>query len=228
MPDLQDFGIPYQSAPRLMLECYDSNDPDPMDEALDELLCEYVDGTMDPTVRAAFEEYLEANPDLAAHVRCLCETRKLLCNYGCRHTGQTMQAQIRRRVAGELLRKSRTEAAIVNRLGNVALLTSAVGLFLILGMMAGVTAVKQSNVQGSQVIVEGVESLERSVSPVDQGYHNATSRRAFSGQWDPSTGYAFGAPSSVLPTIHTSSMMTPINWSAHTGMRGGFMTVSTP
>ncbi len=46
---------------------------------LNEWLCEYVDGTMDPSVRAVFDEYLEANPKLAEHVEQLCRTRSLLC-----------------------------------------------------------------------------------------------------------------------------------------------------
>ncbi|WP_243664019.1 anti-sigma factor family protein [Rhodothermus marinus] len=55
---------------------------------LDELLCEYVDGTMDPAVRQVFEEYLRTNPTLAHHVECLCRTRQLLCQHapaGCGH-----------------------------------------------------------------------------------------------------------------------------------------------
>ncbi len=46
---------------------------------LNEWLCEYVDGTMDPSVRAVFDEYLEGNPKLAEHVEQLCRTRSLLC-----------------------------------------------------------------------------------------------------------------------------------------------------
>jgi anti-sigma factor RsiW len=49
---------------------------------LDEWLCEYVDGTMDPALAAIFEQYVEANPDLKAHVESLRETRRLLCECG--------------------------------------------------------------------------------------------------------------------------------------------------
>ncbi len=48
---------------------------------LDEWLCEYVDGTMDPSLEAIFEQYVEANPDLKAHVQRLKKTRKLLCEH---------------------------------------------------------------------------------------------------------------------------------------------------
>lgn len=63
---------------------FDGNIPDdgaPSYEWLDEWLCEYVDGTMDPSVEAVFEQYVEANPELKAHVERLRQTRDLLC--GC-------------------------------------------------------------------------------------------------------------------------------------------------
>lgn len=47
-------------------------------EWLDEWLCEYVDGTMDPSLQATFEQYVEANPKLKAHIERLRETRDLL------------------------------------------------------------------------------------------------------------------------------------------------------
>jgi anti-sigma factor RsiW len=53
-------------------------------EWIGEWLCEYVDGTMDPSMQAVFEEYIEANPDLAAHVERLCRTRSLLSDCECR------------------------------------------------------------------------------------------------------------------------------------------------
>jgi hypothetical protein len=65
-------------------EYLSDDDPgaDPPYEWLDEWLCEYVDGTMDPALEIVFEEYVEANPDLKAHVERLQETRQLLCDCG--------------------------------------------------------------------------------------------------------------------------------------------------
>ena len=51
---------------------------------LDEFLCEYVDGTIDPVVRTALEEYMCMNPRLADHVRELQQTREMLQCYGSR------------------------------------------------------------------------------------------------------------------------------------------------
>ncbi len=71
---------------------------------LDELLCEYVDGTMDPGVRVVFEEYLRTDPVLAQQAECLCHTRTLLCRHGCRvRTPRGLQARVRRRLASEMV-----------------------------------------------------------------------------------------------------------------------------
>lgn len=117
---------------------------DQPDDQLDEFLCEYVDGTMDPAVRNAFEEFLEANPSLAAHADCLCRTRSMLCSYGGRHGRASLEAQIRHRVAFELDRKNRVEATYLSRLGKAAMATSFVSLFLIIGMMMGMSTIESS------------------------------------------------------------------------------------
>jgi len=58
-----------------------SGDGGPSYEWLDEWLCEYVDGTMDPSMEAVFEQYVEGDPELKAHVKRLRQTREILC--GC-------------------------------------------------------------------------------------------------------------------------------------------------
>jgi hypothetical protein len=58
-------------------------EPEPFAD-LDEFLCEYVDGEMDPTVKTVFEEYIGTDPALAEHVECLRRTRAMLCAYSCR------------------------------------------------------------------------------------------------------------------------------------------------
>jgi len=69
---------------------------------LDEFLCEYVDGTMDPVVRTVFEEYLRQNPHLVEHVECLRQTRSVLCRYGCRmRAPAALQERLRARLAQE-------------------------------------------------------------------------------------------------------------------------------
>ncbi len=72
-----------------MADRYDPAENDGCSYAwLSEWLCEYVDGTMDPSVRAVFEEYLAANPALREHVDRLCRTRDLLGQCACREQGK--------------------------------------------------------------------------------------------------------------------------------------------
>ncbi len=123
-----------------MSEGYNPDEEDAAFSGLDEYLCEYVDGTMDPAVRRAFEEYLRANPDLLAHVACLCRTRQLLCRYGCRHAPSGFQARLRRRLACEMMQTQLpTLPALVTRLGAFATWTSVMIVMLIMGIMAGAT-----------------------------------------------------------------------------------------
>lgn len=84
---------------------------------LDEFLCEYVDGTMDPVVRAAFEDYLRANPDLYEHIDCLRRTRSMLCRYGCQmQAPPALQQRLRERLGEELLGVPPVLPSIADRL----------------------------------------------------------------------------------------------------------------
>ncbi len=68
---------------------------------LDELLCEYVDGTIDRTVRAAFDECMSADKSLAERVECLRRTRRLLEQYRC-HETSGVQLRVRKRLFREM------------------------------------------------------------------------------------------------------------------------------
>ena len=206
-----------------MPESYYPDYSEHSDEQLDELLCEYVDGTMDPTVRAAFEEYLEANPELAHHARCLCQTRVMLCSYGCRHPKEeSIQDQIRRRVAGELVRQDRTEAVLVQRLGHAALVTSTVSLILIVAMVAGLSAARQATDLDTSMPALADDSM---ALPAD-AYSRPGS--AVPLEWSADlVRWSFLGPSRILPEID----MTPIGWRAarlDSVSRGAFQFVSAP
>jgi anti-sigma-K factor RskA len=145
-----------------MPQRYNDQDPDSIDDALDELLCEYVDGTMDSDVRIVFEEYLATDPQLAEHVSRLCDTRNMLCQFGaCKCASPGLQAQLRVRLAGELARKNRSSLIISHRLGNMAFLTSVAGMMLIVSMMAGfVTAVQHKNTDSSESLSSSLADPE--------------------------------------------------------------------
>ncbi len=65
---------------------------------MDEFLCEYIDGTMDYSVRAAFEECVECDTRLARQVKHLRGTQRLLCEYRSR-TPKDLRARVRERLS---------------------------------------------------------------------------------------------------------------------------------
>jgi len=193
-----------------MPQGYYAEEPEFVDDALDELLCEYVDGTMDPVVRSAFEEYLETDPELAAHARCLCETRDMLCRYGnCRCASLSMQAQLRVRLAGELDRKSRTSVFVSSRLVNAAMLTSAVSMVLILGMMTGLLVMQQQEPeQGVSADAAIPGDSMTIVDDTNRPMYDELRRGLLSGELGP----GFSAPLTVLPVVARTGSMTPAYW----------------
>lgn len=197
-----------------MFDGYGSPNFDSIDDALDELLCEYVDGTMDPTVREAFEEYLEANPDLANHAECLCQTRERLSQYRCRHMRETLHLEIRERVARELKRKDRSVQLMNSRLGNAAMITSAVSLMLILGMMVGVTAVQHMKVEGNEAGLVQLEPDRSSLAASDAHSHTM-SGRPMPLEWSAMSARtpAVFTPVSSLSGLSQSGRMTPFDFS---------------
>lgn len=115
----------------------------PRYEWLDEWLCEYVDGTMDPSLEAVFEQYVDANPELKAHVERLQETRELLCN--CRPPTEA-PSDIERKVCAEvecdMLRSSAPVVQILWERPLVVLgLASSMTVALVVGFLVGVAAV---------------------------------------------------------------------------------------
>lgn len=100
---------------------------------LDEWLCEYVDGTIDPVVREALEEYMQVNPALACHVERLLETRHLLCRYGCRHQApEGLQPRLRQRVTSEYVQSTQPLFSSLNMpLVTIATLCSVVAVMLV-------------------------------------------------------------------------------------------------
>ncbi len=123
-----------------MHDGYESPDSDKNAfHGMDELLCEYVDGTMDPAVRRVFEEYMCANPELAEHVDDLRETRELLCRYRCRINAPFgFGSRLHREVTEDMMR---AQAPILgntsHRLRQATSLTSVVVAMMVVGLVSG-------------------------------------------------------------------------------------------
>lgn len=103
---------------------------------LDEMMCEYVDGTMDPVVRRAFEDLLRANPEMAAEAHCLCHLRLALQSYGrCKHAPAQFQQRLRQRLSTEARHPSAAWTNTAARLNAFALIASTAGLLCLLAVI---------------------------------------------------------------------------------------------
>ncbi|PSQ88592.1 MAG: hypothetical protein BRD45_05920 [Bacteroidetes bacterium QS_8_64_10] len=81
---------------------------------MDEMLCEYVDGTMEPDVREVFEECLQSDEELAREVHRLRNARLALSQYGDSQETRRIERRLRDRLQGCLeeasVHQSRTAA----------------------------------------------------------------------------------------------------------------------
>lgn len=136
----------------------------------DELLCEYVDGTMDPVVREVFEEYLCANPDIKKHVECLRDTRLLLCHYGCRcHAPRDLHDRLRRQITCDLLNgKAPFHILVADRLKG-ATMSSAVAVLLVIGLAGGFSMIQSADLRPTVVSAAVVTSTHNGASPEHAG-----------------------------------------------------------
>jgi len=133
-----------------MHDRYDESD-DPLLDGLDEYLCEYVDGTMDPAVRASFEEYMAQHPEVAAHVQELRSLRQALCRYGCRIQAPAgMHYRLRCRLQHEDLECE--GAPMTERLTTLAVWTSLLVCVVALGITLSTALPESAALPASDVV----------------------------------------------------------------------------
>lgn len=122
-----------------------SNDGNEPYSWIDEWLCEYVDGTMDPALEAVFTSYVEANPELKAHIEELQQTRDLLkqCRLPTEHTPtDRAQTDVCDHVESDLLcSKLSLQEALGQRPQFTAGLFVSVVAALMIGVVVGATVV---------------------------------------------------------------------------------------
>ena len=93
------------------------NSDKPSDSAFHELICEYVDGTMDPDVELVFQEWLRQDPEIEAYVMKLKEAHQLLVSCsGAQCTSDEFQARLRKRLELEKALASRISLKLHNRI----------------------------------------------------------------------------------------------------------------
>ncbi len=128
---------------------FEGNVPDDGDEPayewLDEWLCEYVDGTMDPSLEAVFEQYVEANPDLKAHVKRLQKTRELLGNFGPPDASPaSVETDVCRHVETDGASSGPSSEATHDRTTTALSLVSVAAVALVVGFLVGANVVNPS------------------------------------------------------------------------------------
>ena len=146
---------------------YDFNAAD-----LDEFLVEYVDGTMDPVVREAFEEFLRVYPEVAEQVDCLASVRSELCRLGdkCRcHAPPGFQDRLKE----QLLEESDKEEPIlagnwVPHLNTFALAFSLTLLALAVGLSTSAPTRDSMESLATEVVddARAVDAVSRIRSPL--------------------------------------------------------------
>ncbi len=167
---------------------------------LDEFLCEYVDGTMDPVVRGAFEDYLRANPDLYHHIESLRHTRSMLCRYGCRlRAPAALQQRLRERLGQELVGPPPVLPAVADRLSWIAGVSSL--LLLVCGVLAASYELRPEPLPVAEEM-ELVQSGAPQATPVAQS--RASYRTPSAVSWMPAYGPA------ARPAVRSATPATSI------------------
>ena len=166
-----------------MLEDYEAPDGEGgICPKMDELLCEYVDGTMDPTVQDVFEECICADPVLAERVHELRGTRSLLNRYGhkLRHVGQSNSPYLKQRGRRD---DSEVPSSPPPRQVRMSTLIAAVAASLVVGMLAG-KAVFGAASQKQNIAQKEYTPIHKPVprSFNREAVHNTLSRSGFSTQ----------------------------------------------
>ncbi len=96
---------------------YNSDSEKPSDSAFHELICEYVDGTMDEDVEEVFKEWLRQDAEVEAYVRKLKEAHQLLVSCSGRQcTSDEFQSKLRERLELEKALASRISLKLHNKI----------------------------------------------------------------------------------------------------------------
>ncbi len=153
---------------------------------LDEWLCEYVDGTMDPSLKANFEKYIEANPELKSHIEQLNETRDLLGQRGgpeppskekrervCRR----VRSNVCRKVECDMLRSQESLGSLLQDHSRAALgIASSMAVALVVGIFTGALLFGSSDpFESSSLVAASASSGTVSSSPSASSSAPATS-----------------------------------------------------
>jgi hypothetical protein len=192
---------------------------------LDEWLCEYVDGTMDPSLEAVFETYVEANPDLKAHIEQLNETREMLGHSGKpappsrakrRRVCNRVQSRVCRKVECDMLRQQSSFTDLVRDHSRAALgVASSMAVALVVGIFTGALLFGAEADPAARSTVSTARSAVSSSGPSD-GTQSVT---------PPSVTAIIPASQAPMSTPDPSATMTYLGSNGHAGTTYDFATV---
>ncbi len=117
---------------------------------MDEFLCEYVDDTMDYSVRVAFEECVKRDSKLAKHIQHLRGTRTMLCEFQYK-SPKGLRSRVKKRLSRCLPMSSSVRPPCKS-----ILIGTAIAIALSAALVAGISRPVQmplSNSQGSSHLV---------------------------------------------------------------------------
>lgn len=131
---------------------------------MDELLCEYVDGIMDPCVRRVFEEYMRSDREFAAHVDELQRTRAMLCRYRCQiHAPLNFSGRLHKELTHEMMvAQAPVFTGASQSLRHAASFSSLMVAMLLVGLAAGSLVADEVDLSTTRTTVDATESLFRS------------------------------------------------------------------
>ncbi|NNE36292.1 MAG: hypothetical protein HKN13_13730 [Rhodothermales bacterium] len=150
-----------------MVEGYDSADANQnIPPELDDYICDYVDGSMDDSVREVFEEFLQANPNVRAHVCRVAQTAELLREHSrCLCAPDGFDTRLKCAVENEDREESgRFAVEAMSRLSGIVLSSSTIAI-VCLGMVVFSFDRDQTDLMASQNLLmemfgEEAEALE--------------------------------------------------------------------
>lgn len=156
-----------------MVDGYDSSDATPgIPPELDDFICDYVDGSMDPVVRAAFEEFLEANPRVRAHVDEVAETAALLrCHGRCLCAPDGFDNRLRHAVENESFVRSGFGLEALNKLGGLVISGSTIAVVC---LAVAVFAFENPNPSSRTADTVLMEMFGEEAQALDNGFASRT------------------------------------------------------
>ena len=178
---------------------------------LDEFLCEYADGTMDPSIQKVFEEYLLANPQLADHAEQLRCTHQLLCHHGCRlRAPEGLQARVRQRLSGEMMQAQRGPLAKATaHLRTLTLFASVTAVMLVAGMLVGPMLFPSSSAPFPAPSATSFQPSVRYAEPVSSPYRASSGSIRTAGQTHYHSASQFDSASIARSLARQHALQTP-------------------